>query len=539
MSLYVSSDLRASWLICLQPSLTDPDKYITEISPILVIGLPAPDFYRDAALVTEYRGVTAKMLEIFYDTHLNSTSILGRHRNIRASILDLAQGTVDMEVKVALSLPLPGDLIGAPKKSNEMSIKDANKRIAQLDLEKIISKIAPKSYRPDTVLVPSPEYLERLSFVLQATPVEVIQAYMVWKSIQHLAGQVQDPKLEPLQKFQAKLAGASRAHSNQPWCHCVREVNGMLGWAMSRLFLKNAWDDGKHTASQTAFVDVKGALAGLMNNTEWLADDDKETAAKKISSMKAEIGSPKNMNLIKSLGALEDYYKTLKLGKSHFDNKLETSRFQTSKFWSRLTEPKSPRWREFADEVYYDYDYPLNTAIFSAGLLQAPFFFGASVPEYFTYGAFGMTAGREQALAVSSIGSHYAPNGTLNKGWSNETREAFQGKAECFAKQYDQFTVEGPDKVHMVDGKTTLINNMADIAGLQAAFNAWKDAGKPGKTLPGLEKYSKEQLFFMSFGNRFCSKTTPAKAVERLLTDNYAPNPARILVRPLLSHGMH
>jgi predicted metalloendopeptidase len=55
-----------------------------------------------------------------------------------------------------------------------------------------------------------------------------------------------------------------------------------------------------------------------------------------------------------------------------------------------------------------------------------------------------------------------------------------------------------------IDGTLTLDENIADNGGLQAAFLAFKvfkAKTGTGQRLPGLERFTDEQLFFISFGN--------------------------------------
>ena len=80
-----------------------------------------------------------------------------------------------------------------------------------------------------------------------------------------------------------------------------------------------------------------------------------------------------------------------------------------------------------------------------------------------------------------------------------------------------------------VNGRLTLGENIADAGGLAASFKAWKkrDEISPDPLLPGLTDFSKEQLFFISYGNWWCSKTTRATAEGRVYSDPHAPKPAR------------
>lgn len=158
--------------------------------------------------------------------------------------------------------------------------------------------------------------------------------------------------------------------------------------------------------------------------------------------------------------------------------------------------------------------------------------FDVAVPEYLSSGAFGSVAGHELSHAFDSTGRHYDQNGNYTDWWTDKTVASFKGKAECFVNQYSNFTVEGSDgkPVH-VNGRLTLGENIADAGGLSAAFQAWKEraAGKPNLDLPGLDFFTQEQLFFVSYSNWWCGKTRPETAVQRIYTDPHAPKWARIL----------
>ena len=99
--------------------------------------------------------------------------------------------------------------------------------------------------------------------------------------------------------------------------------------------------------------------------------------------------------------------------------------------------------------------------------------------------------------------------------------------------QYSQFTVPGEDSEPLhVNGRLTLGENIADAGGLSASYHSWKkrDEKSPDPNLPGLSEFSKEQLFFISYANWWCSKSTQEAAREAIYNDPHAPKPARIIV---------
>jgi endothelin-converting enzyme len=108
----------------------------------------------------------------------------------------------------------------------------------------------------------------------------------------------------------------------------------------------------------------------------------------------------------------------------------------------------------------------------------------------------------------------------------------FNKKTQCFVDQYKQFTVPGLDGQPLhVNGKLTLGENIADAGGLTASYAAWqkREKASPAKTMPGLEDFTKDQLFFISYSNWWCGKTRPAALVNQVYTDAHSPADKRIL----------
>jgi endothelin-converting enzyme len=147
--------------------------------------------------------------------------------------------------------------------------------------------------------------------------------------------------------------------------------------------------------------------------------------------------------------------------------------------------------------------------------------------------AFALT---NKTTAFDSTGRHYDENGNYTNWWDDKTVEGFEERAQCFIDQYSNYTVTGPDgKVLHVNGRLTLGENIADAGGLTASFHAWKkhDESKPDLLLPGLDAFTKEQLFFISYGNWWCGKTTKEAAEQAIYNDPHAPKSARIIVSHL------
>lgn len=515
-----------------QPDQKEPDQQVVAVSPVLAIGLPAPHFYRNAGLVTKYREIATKVLGVFYDVHLNSTSILRRHQKIHTNVLELAQGVVDLEVKLALALPMTQELGDLEKTYNKLGIDGFRSLLPQIDIGAIIKELAP-GYQPDVVLATSPKYLERLSYVLEGTPIEILQAFLSWKVIQTLGTEVDDLRLMPLKEFDAELQGAVQQQPAEPWRRCVREVNEILGWTMSYFFVQQKLPDSTALASDVVAGQVKESLAGMLDAAEWMTDEDRKQAVQKALAISHQVGSPNVSPNVHKPSSIEKFYSTLNITNSHFANKIEFAKFEARRIWSKLTKPTDQdQWHLYPTAVNAYYDHSANRVVLPAALLQAPLQFDNTVPGFLSYGSIGSIAGHEMAHAFGPVGSLIDKGGKLGDWWSNETRVTFKEKAQCFAEQYSAFNVEGPEKEYTVNGNLTMSENIADTVGVQAAYLAWQTASKDesSQALPGLEKFTRDQLFWIAYGNRWCSKTTPEKAAARVTVDTHAPKPARILV---------
>lgn len=144
--------------------------------------------------------------------------------------------------------------------------------------------------------------------------------------------------------------------------------------------------------------------------------------------------------------------------------------------------------------------------------------------------------------AFDSSGRHYDQAGNYTDWWDDQTVQAFNAKTDCFVEQYSNFTILDPEgKALHVNGKLTLGENIADAGGLSAAFHAWKEVEKktPSQLLPGLQNFTKEQMFFITYPSLFCGKTRQERAVNLIYKDPHSPSWARILVRTQSQFSMN
>src|SRR5689334_9017282 len=138
---------------------------------------------------------------------------------------------------------------------------------------------------------------------------------------------------------------------------------------------------------------------------------------------------------------------------------------------------------------------PLQNAMnFPAAILNPPFYDAQGDPIR-NYGAVGTVIGHEISHSFDDQGSQFDAQGRLANWWTPQDLQHFQAAGEKLAKQFDAYQPL-PD-LH-VNGHQTLSENIADVAGLAAAFDAWRlMVGE--KVPPSAQGFTGDQLFFLSF----------------------------------------
>ena len=521
------------------------------VTPPRDIGLPSKEFYENDKLVREYQTMSAEVLKDFLETSRGNTTY-NKHRRSsmflnkplysivpQKGIGQLAQEVVDLEVKLAAATPPTEDQEDVTKYYNPMTVGETHALLPQISFDHIISQLAPKGYSAKKIIVGSPEYMTATSKILSNAKTETLQAFLVWKAVQQYEKEVEDPSLKPLRAFNNQLRGLDPSAKEERWRTCIDVVDEDLGWILSNLFVKSAFSEVSKKFGDQIVSDIKTSFTTILDHTDWMTEDVRNRAIKKVHAIDQKIGYPTSNPNVLDPGALQEYYSELQISESKFfENRIHAAQFETRQDWNKLGKPtRHDEWGMTVPTVNAYYNPAGNEIVFPAGIMQPPVFYEPSVPQYLTYGAFGAISGHELSHAFDSMGSHYDETGNYTDWFDQPTAEAFDQKAKCFVKQYSEFTVPGPkgEPLH-VNGKLTLGENIADAGGLHAAFSAWKEkeAERPGQALPGLQNFTFEQLFFISYGNFWCGKSTEAKAVERIYTDPHAPKWARILVSSLL-----
>ena len=118
--------------------------------------------------------------------------------------------------------------------------------------------------------------------------------------------------------------------------------------------------------------------------------------------------------------------------------------------------------------------------------------------------------GHEISHSFDDQGSQFDAEGRLLNWWTPEDFAHFNAAADRLAAQFDKY--EPLPGLH-VNGKLTLSENIADVAGLSAAYDGYRSAygGKPAPSAGGL---TGDQRFFLAFAQGWRTQVAPRGAAQ-------------------------
>jgi endothelin-converting enzyme/putative endopeptidase len=208
-------------------------------------------------------------------------------------------------------------------------------------------------------------------------------------------------------------------------------------------------------------------------------------------------------------------YGSLELAAHHFDNVVAARKFEFDRKAKQLGKPVDKgEWHMSPSAVNAYYNPPNNEMVFPAGILQPPYF-SEKFPMAMNFGGIGMVMGHELTHGFDDSGRKFDGQGRLIEWWEKPAVQKFETQAACVEKLYDGYEVQ--PGVHL-NGKLTLGENIADFGGIKQAhraFMTWSgDHGVDPKEA-AIGELTREQLFFVSFGQLWCTISTPE--IERVL----------------------
>jgi len=465
------------------------------------LGLPDREYYLDAS---------PRMVDIRtkYEAHLAAVMTLAKIADPAAK----AKRVVELETRLAKAHMARAESHDVKNGKNRWPRAEFAKRAPGLDWDALFAGAA-LDKQPELV-VWQPGALVGLAATVKEVPLATWKEYLVVRALEKASPVL--PKAfvdESFAFYGGVLAGTPKLQDR--WKRGVDATTGALGDAVGKLYVERYFSAAAKTRAQDMVKQLIAAMGRRIDALDWMSAETKQKARAKLAVLKVGVGYPDTWT---DYSGLE-----IKAGDA-FGNAKRAGQFDYQRKLARLGKPVDRGEWVMVPHLVNAVNLPaMNAMNFPAAILQPPYF-DPDRPVVMDYGAIGAVIGHEISHSFDDQGAQFDDAGRLANWWTPDDLAKFQAVSQKLAAQYDTYK-PFPDLA--VNGKLTLSENIADLAGLAISFDAYRLASG-GKEAPAIEGVSGDRQFFYSFAQMWRFKAREPALRQRVLTDGHAPAMYRV-----------
>jgi predicted metalloendopeptidase len=357
--------------------------------------------------------------------------------------------------------------------------------------------------------------IPKLSALVASEPLQSWKDWLAFHTLNQQASVLPKPIRDAhFAFFETALAGTPQQRPRDQLA--LNAVSNTLQDAVGKAYVDKYFPASAKAEVQRMVDNIKAAFARRVQAIDWMAPSTKQEALKKVQTIVVGVGYPDHWR---------DYSNLRSTADNPYANKrnaeLAEYRHQIGKIGKPMD--RSEWW--MPPQLVNAVNLPVQNALnFPAAILQRPFF-DPTADAAFNYGAVGSVIGHEISHSFDNNGALFDSTGRLRNWWTPADFKRFQQAGDALAAQYDSY--EALPGLH-VNGKLTLGENIADVAGLAAAYDAYH-ASLAGKAAPVIDGFTGDQRFFIAYGQAWATKMREPALRQRVLTDGHAPGQFRAL----------
>jgi endothelin-converting enzyme/putative endopeptidase len=369
-------------------------------------------------------------------------------------------------------------------------------------------------FEPKTTLnVAVPAYMKIVSGLAEATSLPAWRNYSRWELVRLATPALPSSfRQSEFEFYRASLRGVKVEDSRSHQCD---ELTGRdLGEAVGKRYVELYFPAETRQRALDLVDHLRTAMREDFAEISWMTDYTRKEATKKLDLLRAMIGYPDHWR---------DYSRfEVKRGNA-LGNGFRGQQFEFQRQLAKIGQPVDRgEFYELPQGVEGYHDNPLNVIVFTAGILQPPFF-DPHMDDAINYGLAGGVIGHELSHAFDDKGHLFDGEGNLRNWWTAQDSANYGERAACFVKQYSQYPAIDEVKVN---GELTLGENIADNGGLQLSYKAFES--RTDRNSPKIDGFTPEQRFFLGWSQWRCMNTTDKTAQVLARTDQHSPGKWRV-----------
>jgi putative endopeptidase len=475
--------------------MSDPSRYA---SFLVQGGLALPD--RDYYLATSPR---MEEIRTKYRAHIKAVFTLLKMSDEQAR----AARVFDLEKKIAQAHASLEDTEDVEKGNNHVTRRELETSAPGLDWAAFLG--AAGLDKQASFVVWQPAAVRGIAALVAKEPLDAWRDYLAFHAVTHMAAVLPKAFVEEDFSLYGKALRGTPVMRDR-WKRAVDATDDALGESVGKLFAERYFPPAEKARVEEMVKNILVAFAKRIDALPWMAKETKTRAKAKLAVLKVGIGYPDKWR---------DYSGLEVASGDAFGNAERAELFEYKRNLAKLGKAVDRGEWVMTPQTVNAVNLPVMNALnFPAAILQPPFL-DPKRPVAMDYAATGATIGHEICHSFDAQGALFDDAGRLHNWWTPEDFAHFKSASDALAKQYDAYK---PFPDAQVNGKQTLGENMADVAGLAAAYDAYRVAFG-GKAAPTVGGFTGDQQFFIAFAQSWRGKLREPAARQRLVTDGHAP----------------
>jgi putative endopeptidase len=417
----------------------------------------------------------------------------------------------NLETKIASYHKTNVELRDPSSNYHMMAIKDLNKQMPVFEWNSTLNTLEIHS---DSVNVRQPKFFVGINNLLKSTDLNSWRDYLQFSTINDYVGLLSNDFIEAVVKYvEGPIYGMKEKAWR--WRIVVRGIDKNFGDAIGQIYVKEYFKEDAKAKMLEMVNNLQTAFKKIIDSLDWMSDSTKIRAKEKVTAISKKIGYPDKWRIFNNVVI----YKN-KL----FENIVSCHRNEYSYWNEKIGKPVDRSlWLMTPPTINAYYNPNYNEVVFPAGILQSPFF-NVAADDAVNYGAIGTIIGHEMTHGFDDQGAQFDKDGNLKNWWSKKDSFEFVRRTDEVSLFYGKFLAI--DSIY-VNGALTNGENIADIGGLNIAYNAFKLTAQ-GRDSVRIDGLLPDERFFISFAKSRRSIFSNESLRTGLRSDTHSPDHFRI-----------
>jgi predicted metalloendopeptidase len=474
-----------------------------------------------------------KFLDAYYEFMVSSAVQLGA---TEAAAKEEMKLVLDFETALAEANVRDEDRRDANALYRPMKIKELIEKYPKIDFKKWFNTIAESNWKFDDSIeinLSGAPFLEKLPSLLSNFTSRTFANYQIWGIVSNYVASLAPSLRENLRRFKQALSGTPKFKPR--WEECVGVAMVAMELPIGGMYVRKYFSEETKAELDSMVNNIRIAMKNTIDTLDWMDDSTKSSAQKKLDAMVQNIAFPVP-DIYNETWLMRDYIKAELTEDNYLDNKLSIIKSASDRYIREFFDPiNRTEWSGGITDVNAWYSPEQNKMTFPAAILRYSFY-SPSAPDYFNYGHIGAVMGHELTHGFDDQGRQYDGKGNFELWWTNKTLADFVKRAKCMINQYSNVT-DSTTGQHL-NGENTQGENIADNGGVKLAYEAYRLGRKNASIiadprnvlLPGFSNFTSDQLYFISYGQTWCTIIREESLKNQIISDEHAPGTYRVNV---------